>query len=293
MRHAIWPVLFLLPLACSQPQTRHAISDPASETEESYTPRMIDDFEKSLDHWHTWEATISTRAPTKVIENGTMRVDADDTASVLWRRCDFDPRTEPIITWRWRVSTMFDSDPMVPTRDNFPARFIVGFDAEWNNASPNALAFRKQVHDQTGMDLPARALCYTFGGNRPSHEGIDAAFADGRIVVINLRTHQDSTGVWYTETRDIARDYRDVFGEAPPDVSAIGFGIDNQRVNIPVTSWLDDIAVYPAAARRALAQNPSINREPNRLNLWLALGFGALAMAIGGAWVGLKLRHRK
>jgi len=198
-----------------------------------------------------------------------------------------------LLQWRWRVSRTFDSStPLAPEFDNFPARMLVGFDSGWKNAGPAALAWRTKVEDYTGVTPPARAICYTFGGTIESNEAVDAAFGEGRIVVINLRTARDPAGEWLSEVRDIASDYRSVYGEEPPEVMALGLGCDSHRLGAKVEADFDDITVYGRDAyvqfRRDLSPPPE-RRMPALV--WIVFAACAVvAAASAGVWLWLRRR---
>jgi hypothetical protein len=103
------------------------------------------------------------------LADGTLHLRSDSSAGLVWRQLGFDPSREPLLTWRWKVSRTFGaSSPLSPELDNFPARVLVGFDAPWDGANPAALAWRRKVEQYTGVTPPARAICYTFGGELPS-----------------------------------------------------------------------------------------------------------------------------
>ncbi|MCL4731831.1 MAG: DUF3047 domain-containing protein, partial [Planctomycetes bacterium] len=151
----------------------------------------------------------------------------------------------------------------------------------WEGTGPAAAGFRRRVRDYTGFDPPSRAICYTFGGKLPATEAVDAAFGEGRIVVVNLRSHLTPAGQWQWQVRDLEADYRALFGGPVPPVAAIAAGSDSHRLKRAAWAEFDDLAVYPPDAAAAFAAE--LSAPPRRgappLTWWL---IGA-ALAVGGA----------
>jgi hypothetical protein len=287
-----WLLIILLLAGCTINQSRHAVAVEPLVSSEAVAGRVIDDFD-SVDDWHYYEVEGSVN-PLAWRADGAMHLASDSSAGLLWRAVRFDPQAEPLLQWRWRVDRTFDtSSPLAPEFDNFPARLLVGFDSGWKGISPLAAEWRRKVENYTGRTPPARALCYTFGGALDSGEAVDAAFGEGRIVVINLRGRKDA-GEWFTEVRDIAADYRAIFGEASPDVMALGLGCDSHRLKVKASADFDFVRAYGPDAysqfRQDLAPTPE-RRAP--LLTWLILAACALVAAgSAGAWLWLRARDK-
>lgn len=289
MRKLILVVLLLA--GCTSTQSRHVVESAPLEREGApeVAGRVLDDFNApdAGDAWKLYTVAGSLNPLVHQPVDGALKLTSDSSAGLLWRPLGFDPREEPLLSWRWKVSRTFDtSTPLSPEFDNFPARLLVGFDSGWSNAGPAAVSWRRKVERVTGVTPPARALCYTFGGHLPKNEGVDAAFGEGRIVVINLRTTHSTPGQWYGEVRDIAADYRAIFGEPAPRVMAIGLGCDSHRLETEVSAFFDDLVIYPPEARaqfRARLGDPPGRRTPPLV--WIIYGLCAVvASGSIGAW---------
>lgn len=279
----------LLLAGCTVNQSRHAVAvDPLVSDQTPVAGRVIDDFD-SADAWSYYEVDGSVHSLAYEAHDGVMKLTSDSSAGLLWRAVSYDPRAEPLLQWRWRVSTTFDnSSPLAPEFDNFPARLLVGFDSGWKGAGPLALDWRGKVEKATGVTPPARAICYTFGGTIESNEAVDAAFGEGRIVVINLRP-RGSEG-WFSEVRDIGADYRAIFGEPAPAVMALGLGCDSHRVKLLASAEFDFVRAYGPDAyaqfRRELAAPPE---RTTPLLTWIIIGTCALvASSSAGVWLWLR-----
>ncbi|MBX3461332.1 MAG: DUF3047 domain-containing protein [Planctomycetes bacterium] len=296
MKRAL-PVLAVLLAACTAQQSRHVVAVERLEAAPAPQGRVLDDFDDTdtVARWKLYGVEGGQRPLRHAHEDGALRLSSDSSAGVLWRQVGFDPGAEPLLSWRWKVSRTFGtSSPLSPELDNFPARLLVGFDHGWKGANPAALSWKRKVEEYTGVTPPARAICYTFGGELLSTEAVDATFGEGRIVVINLRSPAAQAGQWHHEVRDVASDYRAVFREDPPPVTALALGCDSHRVQLAAQAWFDDIVVYTPAAypyfRSALAPPPA--RE-HPLLTWLIVCLALLAAAGSGGWLIHSLRQRK
>lgn len=288
------PFLCLLVFAgCTAQQSRRALAvEPLEAERQQPVPgRVLADFGSAdaLESWTKYVVEGSVHDPVASIEDGALRIRSDSSAGLFWHACAFDPAREPLLRWRWRVSETFGaSTPLSPEFDNFPARLLVGFDAGWEGTGPAAAAFRKRVRDYTGFDPPSRAICYTFGGKLPAVEAVDAAFGEGRIVVINLRPHTTPHGVWQWQVRDIDADYRALFGHAPPRVMAIAAGSDSHRLKKQAWGEFDDIALFPPSAAdafRAELDQPLPQRRASPLLWWLVGISTGVAGLVAGWWL--------
>jgi hypothetical protein len=297
MARPIAAVCLIAALAgCTAVQHRHVVqSEPLADPQTAVPGRVIEDFdgEGAEQLWTLYEVEGSVNPLARQRVDGALHLRSDASAGLVWRQVGFDPRREPLLTWRWKVSRTFDtSSPLSPELDNFPARVLVGFDSGWDGANPAALVWRRKVEQYTGVTPPARAICYTFGGELPSVQAVDATFGDGRIAVINLRTPRAEAGRWYNEVRDVASDYTAVFREPPPPVTAFALGCDTHRLKIVAEAWFDDLTVYGHDAyphfRARLAPVPE---RTIPLLTWLIMG-GSTIFAAGTAGVWLWLRRR-
>jgi len=289
-----WVIITVVALAgCTAQQARRAVGvaalDPARPA--PVQGRVIADFADAaqLEGWSKYVVDGSIHDPVASIEDSALRITSDSSAGLFWHACGIDPAGEPLLRWRWRVSENFaTSTPLSPEFDNFPARLLVGFDAGWEGTGPAGTSFRKKVNDYTGFDPPSRAICYTFGGKLAASEAVDAAFGEGRIVVINLQPHTAPPTQWQWQVRDIAADYRAIFGQPAPRVMALGVGSDSHRLRKLAWGEFDDITVYPSSAAASFATelaDPPLQRRAPPLVWWILSLCAVIATAATGWWL--------
>lgn len=273
----------LLPAGCTTAQQRHLVEVPRLEPATEAAPgRVLFDFEApdAAEGWKPYVIEGSVNPPACALEDGALCITSDSSAGLFWHAVDVRPQAEPLLRWRWKISAHLpDATPLSPELDNFPARVMVGFDSGWEGADETSLAWRRKVQAYAGVTPPARAICYTFGGREPAANAIDAAFGQGRIVVINLRTQASAPGNWHEEVRDLAADYEAVFGEPAPAVATVALASDSHRVRRRVQAWFDDFVLYGPGARQAFAGRLAGVQERSGPPLWR----WAAALAAAGA----------
>ena len=303
VRPHTWLLLLVIALvsACTTEQSQRLIESPEFSVNPDEPPpaRALCDFAdpSELENWRLYEIEGDHNPPSAQVAGGVLHVHSDNAVGLFFRKVRVFPAHEPLLSWRWRVSRTFpESSSLSPELDNFPARVLVGFEAGWEGASAVALSFKRKVENAIGISPPARGVCYTFGGKTDRSVAIDALFGQGRIVIVNLRRDTAGRGRWFDEVRDIAADYRAIFGGdgAVPPVSTIAVSSDSDRMKVPVSADFADFRVHPAEAyqyfRNILGPPPRDSQAPP-LARWLAASFAGLAALILGAWIALKRRR--
>lgn len=281
--------LILLAAACTTNQRRHGVDSPALTPVEQKQPgRALCDLSKpdAADAWKLYSIQGVKKDSRLFVSGAALHVVSNDAAGLFYFTGAplFEPTKEPLLTWRWRVSTLLpDATPLAPDLDNFPARLLVGFDSGWQDADPVALQWKKKVEDATGQTPPPRAICYTFGGRIAQNEAVDALFGQGRIVVINLRNREAAPDKWHEEVRDVASDYKAIFGQAAPPVTALAVAADTHRVHESVNADFADFRVYEASAYAQFSQDLTAppEREWSNAAIWIVAAAVIVALACG------------
>lgn len=138
-----------------------------------------------------------------LVKLGTLEIVKDDGRPVLRLKTDTDQHTiirkkvhvdlaaTPVLEWQWKVVT-------------FPAGADLRQRSRSDSPAVLALAWAS----------PARIVSYAWDVSAP----IDSRFDNpkqSRVHYIVVRSGEAGRGTWQRERRDVAADYRSVFGEAP------------------------------------------------------------------------------
>jgi hypothetical protein len=187
---------------------------------------VIDTFEQGeLSGWI--ERQYSGRTLYQVVsegENRLVRADSRASASALGKIVSFDPRRFAHLEWRWKIEDIIEagSDLEAETKDH-PAGVYVIF-------SRGLVPWRVEVIQY----IWANALAQGAVASHPTEENI-------RIVAVEGGRARARR--WIRERRNLADDYRELFGDEPPKVIAIAIMTDTDQTKSQATAYYDDLIV--------------------------------------------------
>lgn len=162
---------------------------------------------------------------TIIKENGrtVLKAHAKGTASGLTRKLKFYPQTYRYLKWSWKVAgTVAGGNEKTKQGDDYPARVYVVFPGR----------FFWQM----------RALNYIWADKLPKGAFIPDAFTSNAMLIA-VESGSAKAGQWLREERDILADFRNVFGEEPPEAGAIAIMTDTDNTGSEATAWYGDITL--------------------------------------------------
>lgn len=181
-----------------------------------------------------------------VEDEGTtvLRVASDASAST-WLHAFPAPAAAARLRWRWKVSNaVAGSDFTRKAGDDYAARVYVLFDYPPDRLGLGdrlKISLARALH---GTELPGAAIAYVWG----TAQSVDAdgpnPYTD-RVRMIVVDSGDARAGQWQSVERDLAADFRRLFGESAPAVSAIAVGADTDNTGGKVTAWFGDIRLAP------------------------------------------------
>lgn len=179
-----------------------------------------------------------------------LRAEADRSMSSLARSIEVDPRAHPRLRWQWRVENLIaGSDLSSKDRDDFPARLYVLFDYDLRKLPLLQRTRLRIARALYGPDLPLAALCYVWATREPAGTSAWNAYTD-RVRMIVVESGPARIGRWQTFERNVADDFRDAFGEEPPNVSGVALATDTDNTGERAVAWYGDIEFLPQSAGR-------------------------------------------
>ena len=213
---------------------------------------------KALQPFDEWQVlTLPEKPPADFIITGpdTLIVEADGAVAFLYAEATVKPGAQ--LTWRWRVDRGIA--PSAQDRigqDDRPLAIHLWF------PPPEA---ERSLFDRLGglFGYPSigRVMTYVWGGERERGTVFDHPhFDEGRLTV--LRGTEAGLGTWYDERIDFIADYRDAFGEDPP-----------QRLYIAISADTDDLGGMSLATIKHLRwslDDRAFLQERQPLGLWAA-----------------------
>jgi hypothetical protein len=189
---------------------------------------------------------------------GAIEVISDDSVSTLHQPIEVDIDERPVLTWRWRVDEPAPAtDLSVKGQDDCSLAVYVGFPFDPEQASFFERLKRPLVESWVGDDAPGRVLRYVFCGSHERGEVVESPYLGSAGVIKVLRPADSRAAVWFEEQVDLAADYRDAFGEEPPNPTQLAIQADTDNTHSKSRAYIADIAFVPREAAAAAAQNGS------------------------------------
>jgi hypothetical protein len=176
-----------------------------------------------------------------------LRAVAEDAAASVVYRLRLDPAARPELAWRWKIAhVVARADLGRKSGDDFAARVYVFFDYDLARLSAWDRAKLRLARALYGSDVPAAALCYVWDNRRPAGTAVWSPYTD-RVRMIVVESGNRNAGRWMTETRNVARDFRDAFGEDAPAVTGVALSVDTDNTHGSTVSYFGDVEFARAA----------------------------------------------
>jgi hypothetical protein len=193
--------------------------------------------------WHNWVMSrFSNQSWYELVEDGGKTVlkgsAQKDSASGLLHFIDLDPRERPIFSWRWKV---MDLAPSTVAPDDSPVRLMVSFEGDYAKLPFSDRVFYDQFRLLTGQQLPYAGVMYVWGSKTP-RGGVAPNHYTSRIKMIAVESGRERLGQWLEESRNVAEDYRKLFGEEPGRIVSVGLMTEADGSDRTLEAYYGDIA---------------------------------------------------
>jgi hypothetical protein len=166
-------------------------------------------------------------------------------ASGLLHQVDVDLRDRPFLFWRWKVMDLAPSDH---SPDDSPVRILVNFDGDTSKIPFKDRLFYDEFRLFTGNQLPYAGVMYVWGSKTPVGGIVNNKYTT-RIRMIAVESGREKLGKWLEETRNVAEDYRRLFGEEPGRVVPVGIMTEADDGGRALDAYYGDIAFRSTAKR--------------------------------------------
>jgi hypothetical protein len=199
-----------------------------------------------------WQTVLlsASKQPTEytlVVDEGVvvLRASAKGSASILAWRTDFDPRAFPMLSWRWKARPIPGADTRARRSEDSPARVMVSFSGNPASLKASDRAAGALAEAISGHPLPYAVLMYIWGAKVPP-ESTTVSALTSRIRMIAVSSDDEGAGRWQSYRRNLAEDYRRVFGEEPGHVTAIELMTDTDNTGGVAETFYGDLSLAPA-----------------------------------------------
>ena len=159
------------------------------------------------------------------------------------------PKVDPgRLQWRWRLDEPLSdgkgvADILTKAGDDAALKVCVMFDHPLDRVPFVERTLLRIARSVSGEDLPAATLCYVWDSVHAA--GLQAANPyTKRVRFITLQGKASPLGKWQTETRDVAGDFANLFGDelpaaaAVPKVRAVLIGADSDNTASHSVAWV-------------------------------------------------------
>ena len=143
--------------------------------------------------------------------------------STIARRLRINLKTTPLLEWSWKV-----------------VQFPAGADVR-----------RRETSDLTGhlfvvwprqpAVLRSRLIGYVWD-EKIAADSIETSRKTGTVTFVVVRSGPGEAGKWLTERRNVAEDFRRIYGEEPEDAGAVALSIDTNDTRSPAEAFIGPIA---------------------------------------------------
>ncbi len=162
--------------------------------------------------------TVVTESP-----NQALHLRSDNDSSTISKEVKVDVKQYPILQWRWKVVVLPKSgDARRKETDDEVAQLYLTFPR-----FPSAVR--------------SRIIGYVWDSTAP----LGAIFPSQKVSTITyvvVRSGDADLGNWVAETRNVAEDYKRIYGEEPGEaVGAVSISINSQNTNSRAESYFGEI----------------------------------------------------
>ena len=134
-------------------------------------------------------------------------------------KASIDLKETPSLEWRWKVMTLpSGGNACQKSTDDEAAQVYVAWLRTPEAARSRIIGY---VWDSTA---PAGTIC--------------KSQKTSTVTYIVLRSGSDELGKWITERRNVAEDFRKIYGEAPDKPTALSLGIDSDDTRLSAESFI-------------------------------------------------------
>jgi len=163
-------------------------------------------------------------------KEGYLSAYSKESASGIFYKLTFDPKKEPMVSWKWKVLKFPDKKENVASesawieKDDYAARFYVIFPGiTYNLTRSLEYVWDKTIPEGTIMTSPY--------------------FKNIKIIVVE--SGEDNLGKWVYEERNVYQDFKSAFGKerSPGPVGAIALMTDTDNSISTAEANYDEIKV--------------------------------------------------
>lgn len=209
--------------------------------------------------WEPWSLSKfkKTTQYQLVSEDGktVIKASARSSASGLVHHLSVDPRTFPLLEWRWKVNELIASaDNTKKHTEDSPVRVVVSFAGDIDKLPLGDRLFFDNMRALSGKQMPYATLMYIWE-NRAVKDTVIPNLHTTRVKMIVAESGRGKLGEWQEVVRNVYEDYKRAFGEEPGNITTIGIMTDTDNTGANVHAYYGDIVFRRVAPPRVTFAN--------------------------------------
>lgn len=170
-----------------------------------------------------------------------VQAQADQAASVLVKELDVDAASTPWLSWSWKVPALIaGADNTRRDTEDSPVRVVVTFDGDSSKLDFEERALAERYRALTGRDMPYATLMYIWENRQPVDQVIESRHSS-RVNMLVVASGAAQVGRWLDFSRNVAADFRRVYGEAPGRIVSVGVMTDTDNTGESARAYYGDI----------------------------------------------------
>jgi hypothetical protein len=159
-----------------------------------------------------------------------VRADAEAAVSLFRRTLRVEADQLGSIEFAWRIQSLLDKADLTQRGvEDAPVRLLLAFEGDRSRFSARNRMLSDLSQTVTGEPLPYATLMYVWDNQAQVGTVIPAGSGTDRIRKLVLDSGPALTKTWRNHVRNIAADYRLVFGEEPGALVAVAFMTDSDN----------------------------------------------------------------
>jgi len=200
-----------------------------------------------LQNWEPFFfATIDNHSTYDIVTESTaafLRAESNASASALIYKKTFNVYDYPMVSWRWKVETVYQGgNAKTKEGDDYPLRIYITFPFDRDKAGFFEKVKYASLRLVFGEYPPQSCLNYIWANRHYQEEVLTSRYTkQSKLIPV---TGKEQTGTWYSEHINIIEDYRRAFGSTPPETAHLAIMNDSDNTGESSVSYLDYIEVY-------------------------------------------------
>lgn len=164
-------------------------------------------------------------------------------ASALVYKDSFNVYEYPVVRWQWLVKNVYQKgDITLKKGDDYPARIYVFFEYDPEKASLLDKIKYNSYKLIYGKHPPHSSLNYIWANKVYNRQIVPSPYTEKAQLII-LQAGELNLNKWLPQKVNILKDYKNAFGEAPPEIARIAVMNDSDNTLEESISYVDNIRV--------------------------------------------------